>query len=112
MIEVRNARSWGTTSSRGGHTKSQLKNARKAEAKKRKFEADAKKGSGSQGAPQTLAIKDARNPKQQKGAKGKGKDKGVGKGKGRFPESIHRQTSKGKNICFAYSKGGEMRSRN
>ena len=72
-----------------------LKNARKAEAKMRKFEADAKKGGGSQGAAQALDTKVVWNPKRQKGAKGKGKDKGAGKGKGDFPEGINLQTSEG-----------------
>ena len=40
----------------GAKNKSQFKNSRKAEAKKRKLKADAKKGSGFQGAPQALAI--------------------------------------------------------
>ena len=102
----RNARSWETTSRRGVQkTKSQLRNARKAEAKKRKFEADAKKGGGFQGATPPLAIKDVRSPKQQKGAKGTGKDTGAGKGKGGFPEGINRHTCEGKKICFAHSKG-------
>ena len=67
----------------GAKTKPQLKNARKAAAEKKKFEADATKDGGFQGAPPALAIKDVRNPKQKKGAKGKGKDMGEGRLSGR-----------------------------